>query len=95
MYGVRTVTHQLPCASGTYATQEAGTRSLYVQYGGPGTYGSAQVPAAHVSVRRLCAGPQQRTHGRRVAVACRHVQHRVIGCGHTQALSKRSSGLYA
>ena len=40
------------------------------------------VPAAHVSVRRLCSGPQQRAHSRRVAVARRHVQHRVIGCGH-------------
>ena len=39
VYDVRTVAHQLPCASGTYATQEAGTRSLY---GGSGTYGSAQ-----------------------------------------------------
>ena len=37
-YGVRTVAQQLPCASGKYATQKAGTRSLYVQYGGPGTY---------------------------------------------------------
>ena len=26
---------QLPCAAGTYSTQEAGTRSPYVQYGGP------------------------------------------------------------
>ena len=25
---------KLPCASGTYDTQEAGTRSPYVQYGG-------------------------------------------------------------
>eukprot|EP00964_Phaeocystis_antarctica_P121757 scaffold85425_cov70-Phaeocystis_antarctica.AAC.2 len=29
---------KLPCASGTYSTQEAGTRSPYVQYGGPGAY---------------------------------------------------------
>ena len=35
------VAQQLPCAPGTYATQEAGTRSLYVQCGGSGTYGSA------------------------------------------------------
>ena len=41
-YGVHTVAQQLPCASGTYANQEAGTRSLYVQYGGSGAYGSAQ-----------------------------------------------------
>ena len=27
---------KLPCASGTYSTQEASTRSPYVQYGGPG-----------------------------------------------------------
>ena len=27
---------KLPCASGTYSTQEAGTRSPYVQYGRPG-----------------------------------------------------------
>ena len=39
-YGVRTVAQQLPCASGAYA-QEAGTRRLYVQYGGPGAYVSA------------------------------------------------------
>ena len=31
MYAVRTVGHQLPCAAGTYRTQEAGTRSPYVQ----------------------------------------------------------------
>ena len=35
------VAQQLPCASGKYAAQEAGTCSLYVQYGGSGTYGSA------------------------------------------------------
>ena len=29
---------QLPCTSGTYSTQEAGTRSPYVQYEGPGAY---------------------------------------------------------
>ena len=33
------------CASGTYSTQEAGTRSPYVQYGGSGTYVSAQLLA--------------------------------------------------
>ena len=44
-YGVRSVAQQLPCASGAYATQEAGTRSLYVQYGGSGRYGSAQPSA--------------------------------------------------
>ena len=32
---------KLPCASGTYSTQEAGTRSPYVQYGGSGAYVSA------------------------------------------------------
>ena len=31
-----------PCASGTYTTREAGTRSLYVPNGGPGAYVSAQ-----------------------------------------------------
>ena len=34
-----------PCASGTYPTREAGTRSLYVPNGGPGAYVSAQVAA--------------------------------------------------
>ena len=38
--------HQLPCAAGTCSTQEAGTRSPYVQYGGPGTYVSTQVAAS-------------------------------------------------
>ena len=70
MYVVRTVAQQLPCASGTCATtQEAGTRSLYVQYGGPGTYGSAQctavalVPLRHSAVRgerAQDARPEQR-----------------------------------
>ena len=32
---------KLPCASSMYITQEAGERSPYVQYGGPGTYVSA------------------------------------------------------
>ena len=32
-------------ASGTYSTQEAGKRSPYVQYGGSGTYVSAQLRA--------------------------------------------------
>ena len=27
---------KLPCASGTYSPQEAGTRRPHVQYGGPG-----------------------------------------------------------
>ena len=43
-YGVRTVREaqgKLPCASGTYSTQEAGTRSSYVQYGGSVAYVSA------------------------------------------------------
>ena len=42
---------KLPCASGTCSTQEAGTRNLYVQYGGPGTYVSAPSRAA----AQLCA----------------------------------------
>ena len=37
-YSARTVAHQLPCASGAYSAQEAGTRSPYVQYRGPGAY---------------------------------------------------------
>ena len=37
--------HKLPCAFGTYGTQEAGTRSSYLQYGGPGACVSAQVEA--------------------------------------------------
>eukprot|EP00964_Phaeocystis_antarctica_P118155 scaffold81960_cov57-Phaeocystis_antarctica.AAC.1 len=36
---------KLPCASGTYSTQEAGTRSPYVQHGGSGAYVSA--PPGH------------------------------------------------
>ena len=50
-YGVRTVAQQLPCAAGTYATQEAGTCSLYVQYGGSGTYRSAQWLTMRVRAR--------------------------------------------
>ena len=41
VYGVRTVRGaqgKLLSASDTYSTQEAGTRSPYVQCGGPGTY---------------------------------------------------------
>ena len=34
-----------PCASGTYPTREAGTRSLYVPNGGAGAYVSAQPKA--------------------------------------------------
>ena len=34
-----------PCASGTYTTREAGTRSLYVPNGGAGAYVSAQASA--------------------------------------------------
>eukprot|EP00964_Phaeocystis_antarctica_P075127 scaffold46317_cov70-Phaeocystis_antarctica.AAC.2 len=29
---------KLPCACGTYSTQEADTRIPYAQYGGPGAY---------------------------------------------------------
>ena len=49
-YGVRTVAHQLPCASGTYSTREAGTRTPYAQYGGLGAYASAQLPTDHCLV---------------------------------------------
>ena len=34
-----------PCASGTYPTREAGTRSPYVPNGGPGAYVSARLAA--------------------------------------------------
>ena len=50
--GVRTAAHQLPCASGTYAKQETGTRSPYVKYGGPRTYVSAQRTTDHRFVAR-------------------------------------------
>ena len=53
MYRVRTVAQQLPCASGTYATQRAGTRSLYVQHRGSGTYGSAQRQNVQAEERRV------------------------------------------
>ena len=36
---------KLPCASGTYSPQEAGTRRPHVQYGGPGAYASTQACA--------------------------------------------------
>ena len=51
-YGVRTVAHQLPCASGAYGTQEAGTRSPYVRHGCGTAYGSAQGSAAVLTVER-------------------------------------------
>ena len=53
MYRVRTVAQQLPCASGTYATQRAGTRSLYVQHRGSGTHGSAQRQNVQAEERRV------------------------------------------
>ena len=37
---------RLPCASGTYTTREAGTRSPYVPNGGTGAYVSAQRSAS-------------------------------------------------
>ena len=46
-YSVRAVAHQLPCASGTHGTQEAGAR----QHGGPGG-------GVHVSTA-CYAGPWQ------------------------------------
>ena len=58
-------TRQLPCASGTYATQEAGTHGLYVQYGGSGAYGSAQ---AHTSSTQ---GDVELPHSRRTCAAKR------------------------
>ena len=38
--------HQLPCATSTHTTQEAGTRTQYVQYGGLRPYTSAYHSAA-------------------------------------------------
>ena len=40
-----------PCASGTYPTREAGTRSLYVPNGGPGAYASARGSAQRERAR--------------------------------------------
>ena len=45
-YSTRGPGGQPPCASGTYTTREAGTRSLYVRNGGPGAYASAQPATA-------------------------------------------------
>ena len=42
-----------PCASGTYPTREAGTRSPYVPSGGPGAYVSAQTETTVAP--RLCS----------------------------------------
>ena len=47
-HGARYVRHcvaargKRPCAFSTYSTQEAGTRSPYLQYGGSGAYVSTQ-----------------------------------------------------
>ena len=51
---------KLPCAFGTCRTQEAGTRSPYAQYGGPGTYVSLTREAASspgARPRACYAGP--------------------------------------
>ena len=70
-------TRQLPCASGTYATQEAGTRGLYVQYGGSGAYGSAQAhtSSTHGDVelphsRRTCAAKRAAASASAAALLC-------------------------
>ena len=42
---------KLPCASGTYITQEAGTRRPYVPYGGPGAHVSACAVTVGLPVR--------------------------------------------
>ena len=51
-----------PCASGTYSTREAGTRSLYAPYGGAGAYVSAQRAASIVLIvlRPPCKGSGER-----------------------------------
>ena len=43
-------TGRLSCTSGTYGAQEAGTLSLYVQYGGSGKCVSAQATTSLPSV---------------------------------------------
>eukprot|EP00964_Phaeocystis_antarctica_P156463 scaffold126132_cov69-Phaeocystis_antarctica.AAC.1 len=48
-----------PVPPGTYSTQEVGTRSLYVQYGGPGTHGSAQCSSTGSSSRMYPKWPGQ------------------------------------
>eukprot|EP00964_Phaeocystis_antarctica_P027246 scaffold15357_cov79-Phaeocystis_antarctica.AAC.3 len=50
---------KLPCASGAYSTQSAGTHSLYVLYGGSGTYVSAQA-ATSPSGRKSCRAYRKR-----------------------------------
>ena len=51
-----------PCASGTYSTREAGTRSPYVPYGGAGACVSAQREASIVLIvlRPPCKGSAER-----------------------------------
>ena len=51
-----------PCASGTYTTREAGTRSLCARYGGAGAYVSAQREASIVLIvlRPPCKGSAER-----------------------------------
>ena len=43
---------KLPCAYGTYYTQEADIRIPYVQYGGSGAY-STEAPGRMCKLRRL------------------------------------------
>ena len=60
VYSARTVVPtrgKLPCASGTYSTQEAGKRSPYVQYGGPRMYVSAQRGTDHESYALVLVVP--------------------------------------
>ena len=62
-----------PCASGTYPTREAGTRSPYVPNGGPGEYVSAQVVATSVDQIRVREGADSVRNRARVALPLRVV----------------------
>ena len=80
-----------PCASGTYPTREAGTRSPYVPYGGPGAYASALVSdgvcaSLHVHSRTwvgVRAGARARARVRvgvrvRVSALAHHLLHLAV-----------------
>ena len=64
-----------PCASGTYPTREAGTRSPYVPNGGRGAYGTCQLSAAPV-LAALHATPRHAfdVEGRAILVERRRVR---------------------
>ena len=53
MHGAWRPGGKLPCAPGTYGTQEASKRSPHVQYAGPGTYVSAQGVAGQLTPAAL------------------------------------------